>query len=183
MSDELHARLESAERELTRLKSGAINHDFVQVSRKHIDALNALAMASPSAHKLLWTLVKAMNKQNSVMVSQDSLQKLTGLSRPTVQRATALLREQQWIDCLKVGTANVYRVNSSVVWQSRADQKWATFNAAVLLNFDEQDAITKDNPEPKLRHIPFVEAGNDVIVPDAKSIEPPPDQPQLDFYE
>jgi DNA-binding transcriptional MocR family regulator len=170
-------------RELEEMKKGAVNYDFVQVSRRHIDHLNELAAAAPSAHKLLWKLIKSMNKQNAVMVSQESLIKLTGLSRRTVQRSVELLREQNWIEVLKIGTANVYRVNSAVVWQSRADGRWASFSAEVLVNFDEQDEITKALPEPKLRHIPFVEPQDEVIVPDAsKALEPPPEQPMLDFH-
>ena len=170
-------------RELAEIKKGAVNYDFVQVSRRHIDHLNELAAASPSAHALLWKLCKAMNKQNAVMVSQESLMKLTGLSRATIKRSVNLLREQQWIEVLKIGTANVYRVNSAVFWQSRADGRWASFSAEVLVNFDEQDAITKALPEPKLRHIPFVEPQDEVIVTDAsKALEPPPEQPMLDFH-
>ncbi len=151
-------QLESAKRELSRLKHGAINAGFVQVSKIYIDEMNLLAHHAPSAHRVLWTLVKEMNKQNAVMISQDSLQKLTKLSSATVKRAVAILREQQWLDVMKIGTANIYRVNSNVVWQDRADGKWASFNANVVLNFDEQDEITKAAPSIRTRHIPFVEA-------------------------
>lgn len=48
------------------------------------------------------------------MVSEESLVKVTGSIRPTIQRAVSFLREQQWIDLLKVGTANAYQVNSDV---------------------------------------------------------------------
>ncbi len=143
LMDAASSEVESLRREVARLKSGAVNYDFVQVSRKHIDALNELSLLSPKAHFLLWKLVKAMNKQNSLMTSQESMQKITGLTRPTLQRAIALLREQKWIEVLKVGTTNVYRVNSSVFWQTRADGKWASFSTEVLINFDEQDEQTK----------------------------------------
>jgi hypothetical protein len=175
---------ERLRRELAKLKSGAVNYDFVQVSRKHLDDLDDLAFKSAPARKVLTCLVKAMNKQNSVMVSQDSLAKLTILSKPTIKRAIALLREQNWIEVLKVGTANIYRVNSSVFWQARADGRWASFSAEVLINFDEQDEHTKlQPPDVKLRHIPYVQANEDVIVtgPDLGQ-EDPPEQAQLDFH-
>jgi hypothetical protein len=183
MENDPQTEVELLRQEVARLKSGAINSGFVQVSRKHIDGLNQLALHSPKAHFVLWKLVQAMNKQNAVMVSQESLQKLTGLSRPTVQRAIALLREQQWMEVLKVGTANVYRVNSSVFWQTRADGRWASFSAEILVNFDEQDEKTKAVPQPKLRHVPFVEVHEDVIVSDtALGSDDPPEQAQLDFH-
>ncbi|MFL9999319.1 hypothetical protein, partial [Paraburkholderia sediminicola] len=107
--DQLTQENESLRTELAKLKRGAVNHGFVQVSRKYLDELDELAFRSPAARKLLTSLVKAMNKQNAVMVSQESLIKLTGLSSATIKRAVALLREQKWIEILKVGTSNVYR--------------------------------------------------------------------------
>ena len=161
----VEVQLQSAQRELARVKNGAVNAGFIQVSKVYIDEMNDLAQHAQSAHRVLWTLIKEMNKQNAVMISQDSLCRLTKLSSATVKRAVALLREQQWLEVLKMGTANIYRVNSNVVWQDRADGRWASFNAHVILNFDEQDGITKANPSVRTRHIPFVEADDEVPAP------------------
>lgn len=157
-------QLQSAKRELARLKTGAVNAGFIQVSKVYIDEMNDLAQHAQSAHRVLWTLIKEMNKQNAVMISQDSLCKLTKLSPATIKRSVALLREQQWLEVLKMGTTNIYRVNSNVVWQDRADGRWASFNARVILNFDEQDSVTKATPSVKTRHIPFVEADDGATV-------------------
>lgn len=166
--------LESTRRELARVRAGAVNSNFVQVSKIYIDEMNSLAQYAPSAHLLLWTMVKQMDKKNALMISQESLCKLTRLSAATVKRAVALLREQQWIDVFKVGTSNVYRVNSTVVWQDRADGKWATFSANVVLNFDEQDGITKALTAPiRTRHIPFVEA-DDINGQQQLALDPAP---------
>lgn len=183
--DQLSVENERLRTELAKLKRGAVNQGFVQVSRKYLDDLDELAFQSPAARKLLTSLVKAMNKQNAVMVSQESLAKLTGLSKPTIKRSVALLREQKWIDVLKVGTANVYRVNSGVFWTARADGRWASFSAEVLLNFDEQDEQTKLQPKAQLRHIPFVQAEQDedvIISGAALGNDDPPEQSQLDFH-
>lgn len=177
--------LERLRGEVARLKHGAVNQGFVQVSRKYLDDLDDLAFKSPAARRLLTALVKSMNRQNAVMVSQESLQKLTGLSGSTIKRAIALLREQQWIEVLKVATSNVYRVNSGVYWTARADGRWASFSAEVLVNFDEQDEKTKAQPTPKLRHIPLLqaEAGEDVLVSGtALGSDDPPEQAALDFH-
>lgn len=132
------------------------NAGFVQVSKAYIDEMNSLAQQDRSAHHILWTLIKLMNKQNAVMISQESLAQLTKFSRPTIKRAVAQLRSQQWLEVLKMGTANIYRVNAEVVWQDKAGGKWAAFNARVIVNFDEQDAITHAMPSVRTRHIPFV---------------------------
>ena len=185
--DQLVQENETLRSELAQLKRGAVNHGFVQVSRKYLDELDELAFRSPAARKLLTSLVKAMNKQNAVMVSQESLVKLTRLSKPTIKRSVALLREQKWIDVLKVGTSNVYRVNSNVFWTTRADGRWASFSAEVVLNFDEQDEITKaapvNPPKTSLRHIPFVQADEEVIIAGAAlGFDDPPEQAQIDFH-
>jgi hypothetical protein len=185
--DQLAVENERLKGELAKLRAGAVNHGFVQVSRRYLDELDELAFRSPAARKLLTSLVKAMNKQNAVMVSQESLVKLTGLSKPTIKRSVALLREQQWIEVLKVGTSNVYRVNSGVFWTARADGRWASFSAEVIVNFDEQDDITKaaptNPPKTTLRHIPFVHAEEEVVVAGtALGSDEPPEQAQIDFH-
>jgi len=156
---ELAAQLESTRRELARVKHGAVNSDFVQLSKIYMDETVSLANHAPAAFTVLMTLVKQMNKANSVMISNESLERICGVSNSTIKRAIKILREQQWIDVLKVGTSNVYRVNSNVFWQDRADGKWASFQAQVVLNFDEQDETTKKKPVKSwTRHIPLVEA-------------------------
>lgn len=182
--DHLVRENEQLRTELANLKRGATNQGFVQVSRKYLDDLDELAFRSPAARKLLTTLVKTMNRQNAVMVSQASLVKLTGLSSPTIKRSVALLREQQWIEVLKVGTSNVYRINSSVFWTARADGRWASFAAEVIVNFDEQDEITKAAPaNPRLRHIPVLTADEDVVVSGTSlGSDDPPEQAQIDFH-
>lgn len=156
---QLAAELESTRRELARVKHGAVNSEFVQLSKIYMDETVSLANHAPAAFTVLMTLVKQMNKANSVMISNESLERICGVSNSTIKRAIKILREQQWIDVLKVGTSNVYRVNSNVFWQDRADGKWASFQAQVVLNFDEQDETTKKKPVKSwTRHIPLVEA-------------------------
>lgn len=151
--------LNSTNAELRRVKVGAINKDFVQLSKLYLDETIELSTRAPAAHKLLMTLVKHMNKTNAVMISNESLVKLTRMSESTIKRAIKLLREQHWLDVVKLGPSNVYRVNSSVFWQDRADGKWAAFQADLIVNFDEQDAATKKRtPRMFTRHIPLVEA-------------------------
>lgn len=78
-----------------------------------------------------------------------------------MQRAVTLLREQQWIDIFKVGTANVYRVNSGVFWTARADGRWAS-----------------------LRHIPLVQAeqhADALVTSTALGSDDPPEQARSTF--
>lgn len=170
-------------RELNAERQGKTNKGFVQVSKKDIDALAVLSLEAPKAHFVLWKIVGAMNLENALLVSQDTLKKLTGLSRPTLQRAVATLRDRKWIAVTKVGTTNVYHVNSSVFWQARAQGKFATFSAQVLADWDEQDEVTKADPTPTLRHMPTIHAGEEVLVLGADlGNDDPPEQAQIDFH-
>ena len=179
----LAAENERLMRELAAERSGKTNHGFVQVSRKDIDSLARLSLDAPKAHFVLWKIVSQMNNQNALLVSQDTLKKLTGLSRPTLQRAVALLRERKWIQVTRVGTTNVYHVNSGVFWQSRAEGKFATFSAQVIADWEEQDELTKSGPSGQLEHMPVVHDGEDVIVTGTElGNEPPPEQAMLDFH-
>lgn len=179
-SPPLEVQLASAQRELHRMKHGAVNAGFVQVSKMYIAEMKELGRYAQSASQILWTLIEEMNKQNSVMISVPSLSLLTNMSQSSVKRALSLLREQQWIEVLKIGTSNVYRVNSQVVWQDRADGKWASFDARLVVNWDEQDAATKRAPSVRTRHIPLVEADDAVNV---VAKEPAPAQKQLPLDE
>lgn len=131
---------------------------YLQVSKLYIEEVTAMASRAPSASLVFWTLVKLMSKQNAVMISQDSLAKLCKMSMPTVKRAVSLLRKEQWMEVHKIGTQNVYRVNSSVIWQDKLDGKWTAYNARLVINFDEQDELTKTMGPVRTRHIPLVEA-------------------------
>lgn len=179
----LIAENERLQRELIAERRGKTNWSFVQVSKKDINALATLSLEAPKAHFVLWKLVGEMNRQNALLVSQDTLKKLTGLSRPTLQRAVAVLRDRKWISTTKVGTTNVYHVNSSVFWQARAEGKFATFSAQVIADWEEQDEQTKAEPAPNLRHMPTVEEGEEVIVLGAAlGSDDPPEQAQIDFH-
>ena len=163
--------------ELVLAHKGKTNSGFVQVSKAYLDTLDGLYEQSPSAGKVLVKMVKVMNKQNALLISQQSLCKLCGISLPTVKRAITVLRQQNWVEVIKVGQANVYRVNSNVFWQARADGKWASFSAEVLVDWDEQDSKTKAGT--KLNQTLIPDANEEVMVTDAGN----PPNPQLDFHQ
>ncbi|WP_439847227.1 hypothetical protein, partial [Enterococcus faecium] len=95
------------------------NMDFVQVSRAELRAIADLGAKSALALDLLMVLAQSMDKQNAVMISFKAMQQILGKSRPTLDRAVRLLREDNWIQVVKVGTANAYVLNSAVFWTDR----------------------------------------------------------------
>lgn len=182
-TDPQRAQIEALQAELARLQAGKTNKDFVQVSRKYLQDLDTLAFQSKPARKLLTTLVLAMDRSNAVVVSQDVLVKMTGMSKATIKRAVAHLREQKWIEVVKSGTANIYRINKYVFWQSRAEGKFAAFGANVVIGWDEQDEVTQAiGPGDKLRKIEAIHEGQAVVTGTQLGSEDPPEQGALDFH-
>ena len=91
---------------------GNENFNFVQLSRSYLHQMRKLARKSPIAHEILYYLVEHMGRTtNAVVCSYTTLCEITGVSRPAVGRAIKLLKDDQWIDTVKIGNANAYCVN------------------------------------------------------------------------
>lgn len=151
-------QLANALAEVDRLKNAGSNTTFIQMIKEHQEEMKKLSHLSSAAHVILVTLMQQMGQLNSVMISIDAICKLANLSPSTVKRGIGILREEKWLAVLKIGTANVYRVNSDVLWQDRPDGRWAAFSANIVVDFEEQDELTKNTPNFKTRRIPLVEA-------------------------
>lgn len=130
---------------------------FVQIERKAHADWGKLAMKSPAAASLMHHLVHLMDKQNAVVVSQKTLASLVGCTRATIVRAVELLRDQRWIDVVKLhgpGQCAAYVVNSEVAWcDTRDNKRLALFTARVVADAEDQDA---DAPTTPLRRVPIV---------------------------
>lgn len=99
------------------------NLNFVQLYKQHLMDLRRLTNKDSNALSILLIMVEKMNKQNALIISQKNLEKITGKSRTTVHRAIKVLREEQFIEVIKVGTANAYVVNANVFWQDDHSKK------------------------------------------------------------
>jgi|TARA_R110000772_G_C13299102_1_gene438719 DNA-binding transcriptional ArsR family regulator len=160
---------------------GKENHNFVQLSRAYLSQMRALARKSPVAHEILYYLVEHMGRTtNAVVCSYKTLCEMTGVSRPTVGRAIKLLKEDNWIDTIKIGNANAYCVNERVFWQAARNQRqYAVFSATVIATSSEQESNFREKSKHKLRHIPFIEDADTAIT--GTDELPPPDQKDLDL--
>lgn len=156
------------------------NYNFVQISKGYLQAMRKLARKSPLAHEILYYLVEHMGiNTNAVVCSYRTLCDITGVSRPTVGRAIKLLKDDNWIDAVKVGNATAYAVNERVFWQSgRANRKYAIFSATVIASESEQESDYHVRAKKKLTHIPFIDDDDNVSVSNEKL--PPPDQDEMD---
>lgn len=157
------------------------NMDFVQVSRAELRAIADLGAKSSLALDLLMVLAQSMDKQNAVMISFKAMEQILGKSRPTLDRAVRLLREDKWIQVVKVGTANAYILNSAVFWTDRGDKRhMASFGAQIVTTLDEQDKDLRANPNVKLKRVPTLVSKEERIVIGTDKL-PPPDQQDLDL--
>jgi hypothetical protein len=159
------------------------NFDFVQIEKKSLKELRRLTDQHPKAASLLYRLAEKMNKQNAIVVSQTTLMHLTGWSRPTVSGAVKVLKDEKWIQVLKIGTANAYIINNAVFWQDSRDKKVTTFRAQIIASAGEQDEPVERMQKLKLRHLPFAEilesqaTGTPLLI---SGQEEPPDQGEFD---
>lgn len=158
------------------------NYDFVQVSRQYLKQMRSLARKSPLAHEILYYLVEHMGRTtNAVVVSYATLCEVMTVSRPTVGRAIKLLKEDNWIDAVKIGNATAYCVNARVFWQAgRHQKKYAIFQATVIASESEQDKNFREKAKKPLTYIPVL-TKNDRAIQNENEILPPPDQQDLEL--
>lgn len=140
------------------------NQNFVQVKKGNLKEIRRLIDQSAVAAKLLFLIAEKMNKQNALMVSFNTLAEITGLSRSTLSLAVKLLKKEQWLQVIKVGTANAYIINSSVFWQDSADKKFrhGQFAATIIASQNEQDDTKESLENTTLRHFPFLISNGEI---------------------
>ena len=157
------------------------NYNFVQVSRSYLREMRGLARKSPVAHEILYYFVEHMGRTtNAVVCSRNVLAEVTGCSIATVGRAIRVLKDDNWIDTVKIGNASAYCVNERAFWQAGRNQRqYAVFSATVIAAASEQDSDFREKAKQKLTYIPVIE-DSDIAVA-GKDQLPPPDQQDLDI--
>lgn len=158
------------------------NVNFVQVSRLYLKEWRLLTKKNALACEILMYLIEHMGRTtNAIVCSYTTLMEITGVSRASVARAVKVLKDDRWVEAVKVGNATAYCINANAFWQaSRNQKKYAIFQATVIASSSEQESGFHEKAKHKLRYIPFVDETNDrVLVGD--ELLPPPDQTDLDL--
>jgi len=157
------------------------NANFVQVSRQYLKQWRGLIRKNGLAAEILMYLVENMGRtSNAVVCSYRVLQEVTGYSRSSVANAIKVLKDDNWVQTIKVGTAIAYAVNERVVWQAGRNQRhYAMFSATVVAAESEQPSDFREKAREKLRHIPIIDQEERPVVGDEEL--PPPDQLDLDY--
>lgn len=157
------------------------NFNFVQVSRAYLKDWRGLTRKSPIASEILMYLVEHMGRTtNAVVCSYTTLMEITKVSRASVSRAIKILKDERWIEAIKIGNATAYCVNASAFWQAgRNQKKYAIFQATVIASSTEQESDFIEKSKHPLKYIPFV-GETDRVTTRSEEL-PPPDQQDIDL--
>lgn len=136
------------EKQLVDFETGetkTVNSGFTQFYDDKMSHLMELS-DNPAAMKLFLWLIKHMDKRNAIVVSQDALSEALKVSRMTIYRAVAVLKERKILAVIKSGGSNIYAINSEFAWKNNAEGKrYAYFTAQVYIIESEQEPTFKTN--------------------------------------
>jgi len=140
--------IEQEEEEKERKK----NHDFVQFTRKGLSVLSSIT--NPIALRVFLFLSEKMDRENKIIVSQQTLAEVLGVSRQSISTAVKELVDKQMLMILKTGSSNIYCLNANVVWTTYGNRKeYATFKATVFISKTEQLQRLKKVRTPRHKHL------------------------------
>ena len=157
------------------------NFNFVQLQKNYMKEWRLLVKKNQLAIEIMFYFMEVMGRTtNAVVCSYKTLQEVTGYSRPSVARAIKTLKDERWIDSVRIGSATAYAVNERIAWQAAKNQrKYAVFSATVVASESEQGKDYQRISAKPLKHIPFVKTDERVLVSNEKNT--PPDQDELDL--
>jgi hypothetical protein len=154
---------------------------WVQTERAAHEKWAKLSVSHPRASALLHVMISKMGRHNALIISLPNLARLAVMSRSTLLRALAVLREQNWIEVRQIGasgTTNAYIINDRVAWTGGRDGiRYSMFSAAVIVSDNEQPDKVELEQQQALTLIPSLYPGERQL-PTGPSL-PPPSEPSL----
>lgn len=131
------------EKTVTDLSTGElkkVNDNFIQFYKDNIMFIAQMNRENSTAVNILFWLIKHMDDNNCLVVSQQAISEANNLTERTVRRCISYLKDVKAIIILKSGSTNVYVTNSEIAWQKSAPQKdFAIFSAKVYISGTEQE--------------------------------------------
>lgn len=139
---ENEARLRDYDKEDLIKKQLKKNHDFVQYTRAGLASIEKIE--NIYAYKIFTFFSREMNKENCLLISQQTLAEYFEVARSTINIAIKELEERGLIAIYKMGKQNVYCLNANAVWTRERDKlHLARFKAQIIISKEEQTAIKK----------------------------------------
>jgi hypothetical protein len=160
--------------EIKNTQVGEKNYNFVQISRGYLKNWRALIRKNPLSAEILMFLIEKMGRTtNAVVCSYKTLTELTGYSRTSIANSLKILRNDNWIETVKIGNATAYCVNERVAWQaSRNQRNYAIFSATIVASESEQENDFQKKSKEKLTYIPIIEK-NEIVLTGNEELDPP----------
>ena len=117
---------------------------FYQVNKDNSEYLRSCLKENPKALEVLFFIFDHMDKYNAVVCSYKVFQEALGMSKATIQRSVAYLKEHGFLYVYKTGTSNVYVANKELVWNSWGNNvEYCEFPANIVLSASEQEQHAK----------------------------------------
>lgn len=166
------------ERRVHALKKNKVQGGFYMMSRAAEKNLRALQKENATASLVFSFLREHMAiGTNAVTVSNEALAAFLSVSTRTIVRAVKHLKDNRYVQVIKVGSTNSYIVNEQIAFSGRAGQRSAVFSAMVIAHELEQeegfDQVKKLKATPIILNNERAIVGTDEL--------PPPDQADLDL--
>jgi len=132
------------EEEKVKHEKGSPFRSFIQMNKTTYELEDKLMKDNPLAYRIWRFLANNMDNYNAVIVSYATMMGIFDVSRMTLYRAIKTLADGNYLRIYKTGTANVYALNDTMVWNSWGSNKqYSKFSASVIISEDEQSENIK----------------------------------------
>ena len=156
------------------------NVNFVQFDRRSMASHRQLILKSQLGAAILDLFIEKMNTSNAIVCSYKVLEELTGYSRASIGRALKVLKDDKWVQSIKIGSAHAYVVNSAAFWSTYANGKqYSLFHATIIASAEEQIQTLDELKAIKLKKVNVLEK-NEIAILNNENL-PPPDQRDIDL--
>jgi len=114
------------------------NQNFIQLYREHMTELRWLMTKHAFASNLLFFIIEHMDNRNALACSYNLLCEYFEVSRMTIYRAIKILKDNGFIDVLKMGNSNVYVINQQLAWTDKhTSKKYSKYDGKILVSHAE----------------------------------------------
>lgn len=147
---------------------------WLQSDKAAHKAMWMLGVKHPTALAVLHFMVSKMQRgTNGVVISASALAKQMGISTRTVQATIAVLRDSKFVQVLKSGNTNVYIINSQVAWQGERGRRFASFNAQITVDEQEQEKPVDQliSEAEEMIDVPVMHFSEEVVMPSIIDME------------
>lgn len=146
---------------------------WLQSDKQSHEAMWKLGTKYPTALAVLHFMISKLARGASgVIISAPAMARQMGISERSAKAAVAVLRDMKFVQILKSGNTNAYIVNSRVAWQGKRGFRYASFNAQIIVDEQEQARTVEE----------LIQEGGELIdVPVMEFIDETPGQTTLDL--